>query len=166
MVSATRGGRRQVGAAPEQSGWLRDFATVMSLTYALLKRGPLAEFKGRFEAWDQEYMPGAPPMSPVLDSFFMSWQACDVDLGEGETFASIAADLAPLLGLQKLQSRMRTLAGSHRGVFVVRGEREGLVELEEIDVCLKVRDILRRRRLWISERAATRGVSPGHLVAG
>ena len=121
-----------------QSAWMRSYGTLASVGFALVERHALRATRLRFRELEAAYMPGGPPMSPVTDSYFMTWQTCDFRVGGSETLATIAVELAPQLGLRHLQDEFRTLGRSYNGLYEVQSrssECTTVVDLVTGDTC-------------------------------
>lgn len=106
----------------ELSGYLLGrFGALALIAQTLLNSRQLDKFAAKVEFWNETYMPGGPPMSPVTDSLFMTWMICDLTVGpDKESLATIVADLVPVLGLPRpLQNDARAYAQSGLGVYRV-----------------------------------------------
>ncbi len=117
---------------PGQAAWSRIYTALAKLTHVCLSRRALHSTNDFFDELEIQYMPGGPPMSPVTDSFFMTWQVCDLDLGKGETLATIATELAALLGLRNMQADFRAFARSYCGLYEVQSEAKGVIRVVDL----------------------------------
>jgi hypothetical protein len=91
---------------------------------------------------EDEFMPGRPPMSPIMASLFDSWAAVDLTIGrDKETACSCVLDLASLLRLRAdLKPVVRAVGESRLGIYErleTKGENLWLRELltEEVHLC-------------------------------
>jgi hypothetical protein len=127
------------------------------LTNALLGTRALRKAAEQLTAAEEEYAPGGPPMSPILDSVFMSWSLADLPIGPArETLCSIVAEIGPVLGIHPpLMAAAQTLASSRFSVYRVRELSAHPVELT--DVCTAQRmeaevpvDMRQRGPYWLT----------------
>lgn len=142
---------------PNHAAWLRALPVLSGIASLLLETHALRKLADRVRDADEEYMPGGPPMSPVLDSVFMTWWMAD--LGSGpvrESLCSVIAECGPALGLPaELIRCARVLDESRWGVYRVKDLGADRVELEELmgetRVVAHVPDDLRSRGpLWLT----------------
>ncbi|HEX7478375.1 MAG TPA: MbcA/ParS/Xre antitoxin family protein [Polyangiales bacterium] len=142
---------------PNHAHWMRVFKVLASLGHALLGTSALRKLSERVEAADQEYMPGGPPSSPILDSVFISWWMADVGVGpRRESMCSILADLALVMDLPAVLAQgAKALAQSHMGVYRVTELGPDRVQLDELltgrSVCSRLpRDLRGRAKFWLT----------------
>jgi len=83
------------GSLPDQvRPFFAHYTTLVRTAVMLLQLPQLNTLMRRFEAIEEEFMPGGPPMSPVYDSYHTVHVVCDDALGAAaETPASIIARL-------------------------------------------------------------------------
>lgn len=145
------------GMPPNHARWMAIFellgkgVTALTGLHALRKLGP------RIDQAEEEYMPGGPPMSPVLDSVFMMWWMADLPAGPGrETLLGIFAEIAPMLSSPPwLAACARALASSRLGVYRVEELGQQRVRLTELGTGVSVQaavpdDLKARRSLWLT----------------
>lgn len=116
---------------PNHVAWMQAFKLLGSLGRFLLGSHTLRKLSRVVDDAEAYYMPGGPPMSPILDSVFMSWMMIGARTGpRRESLCDIIADIAPVLGLPKeLQQATRTLGACRLGVYRME-------ELERERVCM------------------------------
>lgn len=143
-LDAVRRGRQRIEEAvdaipPELStaeqGWMRHFLALSELGVSLLGLWTLRKLADRIDRFEETYMPGGPPMSPVLDSFFAHWWLADAPVGATrEPLAATVADVAHAYRAPRvLVEAARTMAQSFRGFYVVKGRTsDGLIQLEDL----------------------------------
>jgi hypothetical protein len=143
--------------APNHAHWMQVFRVLASLGNALLGTSSLRKLGERVEAADQEYMPGGPPSSPILDSVFVSWYLADLGAGpRRESICSILADIAPVVGLPPIVvEAARTFARSRFGVYRMTELGPDRVQLDELStghsVCSRLpRDLRGRAEFWLT----------------
>ena len=85
-------------------------------------------------AAEDEYMPDAPPMSPLTRSYFTTWAFFDFRFGSGlETIGTCLLDVSDRLGLDPgLVEAARQFQESRMGVYEHGGTRGGKVRLREL----------------------------------
>ena len=78
-------------------------------------------------AAEDEYMPDAPPMSPLTRSYFTAWAFFDFRFGSGlETIGTCLLDVSERLGLDPgLVEATRQFQESRMGVYEHGGTRGG-----------------------------------------
>jgi hypothetical protein len=142
---------------PQHLAWMQRFSILASLAEALLAMRPLEKLAERIDDAHETYMPGGPPMSPVLDSLFVSWSNLDLTAGPArESIFSMIADLAGPLSLPRpLGDAARTLAASSLGIYCVRDlgpERVELCDLARGDrvTAATPRQMSRAGDLWLT----------------
>ena len=101
---------------------------------------PLAEL---ISAVEDEYHPGAPPLSPLTRSYFTCWALCDAAVGPArETVSTCILDAASLLRLPEAATPVvRMMAASRMGFYVVQALQRDGVALRELitgSTCLAV----------------------------
>ncbi len=102
--------------------WMKSYQYLVRVGSALAGTRTLADFAEDVLAVDEEYSPHGPPDSPISDSFFVGWWLIDLPIGDGESVATIAADVCERFGAPREElERMRVLAGTH--LRVLRRER-------------------------------------------
>lgn len=142
---------------PDQGTWMKAFQTLAALSNFLLGADALRPLAKRVNEAEDHYMPGGPPMSPVLDSFFMSWWLLDLGTGpQRETLCSIIASAGSVLGMPPgLTEMMRVLGNSRLGVYRVTETGPNRVSLQDlsnehtIEALLPV-DLKSRGSLWLT----------------
>lgn len=83
---------------------------------------------------EEEYLPSAPPMSPLTTSYFTCWAFYDARFGpDDETLGECQIAVSDLiaLGPQKLDA-LRVMSRSRMGVYEHIGMDNGLVRLREL----------------------------------
>ena len=120
---------------PNHAAWMRSFAVMTAFAGGLLETHALRKLADRVAAADEEYMPGGPPQSPVLDSVFASWWMADLPVGPTrESMCSIIADLGPVMGWPAELSRCsRHFAQSRLGVYRASKIGTDRVQLDELE---------------------------------
>jgi hypothetical protein len=85
-------------------------------------------------AAEDEYMPDAPPMSPLTRSYFTTWAFLDFRFGDGlETIGTCLLDVSDRLGLNPgLVEAIRLFQESRMGIYEHGGTRGGWVGLWEL----------------------------------
>ena len=83
---------------------------------------------------EEEYMPDAPPLSPLTRSYFTTWAFFDVRFGrDEETIGTCLLDLADLLGMDPFMAEtIRQFQNSRMGVYEHCGTEEGRCRLREL----------------------------------
>src|SRR3954469_12585358 len=91
---------------------------------------PYCEIVGPAE---EEYMPDAPPLSPLTRSYFTTWAFFDVRFGpDGETIGTCLLDVADLLGMDPLMAEtIRRFQASRMGIYEQGGAEGGRFRLRE-----------------------------------
>jgi len=119
---------------PNQQTWMSLFQAFAGFASGLLGLKALRKLATRIEAAEEEYMPGGPPMSPVLDSAFVAWWLLDLPIGpRRETVASIVCDIAPVLGAPREMCEWIDVLGQSRlGVYRVEQIGTDRVRLDEV----------------------------------
>jgi hypothetical protein len=85
-------------------------------------------------AAEDEYMPDAPPMSPLTRSYFTTWAFFDVRFGpDGETIGTCLLDVADLLGIDRFMAEtIRRFQDSRMGIYEQAGAEGGRCQLREL----------------------------------
>ena len=85
-------------------------------------------------AAEDEYMPDAPPMSPLTRSYFTTWAFFDFRFGDGmETIGTCLLDVSDRLGLNPgLVEGIRLFQESRMGIYEHVGTQGGRVRLREL----------------------------------
>lgn len=85
-------------------------------------------------AAEDEYMPDAPPMSPLTRSYFTTWAFFDFRFGDGmETIGTCLLDVSDRLGLNAgLVEGIRLFQESWMGIYEHVGTQGGRVRLREL----------------------------------
>jgi len=83
---------------------------------------------------EEEYMPDAPPVSPLTRSYFTTWAFFDVRFGpERETIGSCLLDVADLLGMDSFMAEtIRRFQSSRMGIYEHCGTEGGRCRLREL----------------------------------
>jgi len=143
--------------SPHHVTLMTAFAILSRLGQALLHSRTLHKLAERIENADDEFMPGGPPSSPILDSAFMSWAFMDLGAGpRRESLFGILADIGPALELpQALCDTARLLAQSRLGIYRVKEVGPHRVQL--VDLCSGAQgqsklpqDLASRDPLWLA----------------
>ena len=81
-----------------------------------------------------EYMPSAPPMSPLTTSYFTTWAFFDLRFGpDGETLGTCLLDVADLMGMDSFMAEtIRCFQGSRMGIYEHGGIEDGRRRLKEL----------------------------------
>jgi len=144
------------GLPPNHETWMEIFTSVSNLGYQVLSSKALRKLARRVEAAEEAYMPGGPPMSPVVDSVFVSWSLFDAPIGpRKETVVSILAEVGPAFGLRAEVIRFLELLGRSRmGVYRVADLGEHRVRLEDVATGQSVQarvpdDLEQRDAFWL-----------------
>src|SRR6516164_5360892 len=76
---------------------------------------------------EEEYMPDAPPLSPLTRSYFTTWAFFDVRFGpEGETIGTCLLDVADLLGMDSFMvETIRRFQESRMSIYEQCGSEGG-----------------------------------------
>lgn len=142
---------------PNHAAWMRAFHVLGNVAQFALGASALRKLADRVGAADDEYMPGGPPQSPLLDSFFMSWWMADLTIGPvRESMCSVLADVGPALGMPAEICRYARLLGQSRmGVYRVIDLGDDRVELVELVTESRVTarlppDLHGRGELWLT----------------
>ena len=137
--------------------WLLTFGLLAQFAHAVSELHAFRKLRQRVAEADEEYMPGEPPLSPVLDSFFMSWWMSDLPCGPGrETLLGVVAELAPALSAPAwVRDCARMLAESRLGVYRVEAIGAHRVRLTELvtDAVVEAAlpdDLTSRALLWLT----------------
>lgn len=122
------------GIPVQHRAWIATFRRLALFSNALLDADALRKTAQQLRAAEEDYAPGGPPMSPILDSVFMSWSLADLPIGpQRETLCSIVSEIGPALGIDlPLIAAARALASSRMGVYRVREIGAHRVELTDI----------------------------------
>jgi len=82
----------------------------------------------------KEYMPSAPPMSPLTKSYFTTWAFFDLHSGpDQETIGTCLLDVADLLGMDPFMAEtIRCFQGSRMGIYEQIGMEGGRCRLREL----------------------------------
>ena len=93
--------------------------------------GPYCEIVGLAE---EEYMPDAPPLSPLTRSYFTTWAFFDVRFGpDQETIGTCLLDVADLLGMDPFMAEtIRRFQDSRMGIYEQCGIEDGRCRLREL----------------------------------
>src|ERR1035438_9900565 len=83
---------------------------------------------------EEEYMPDAPPLSPLTRSYFTTWAFFDVRFGpDQETIGTCLLDLADLLGMDPFMAEtIRQFQNSRTGIYEHCGIEDGRWRLREL----------------------------------
>lgn len=142
---------------PDQGTWMKAFKTLGALSHLLLGAEALQPLANRIDEAEQYYMPEGPPMSPVLDSLFVSWWMLDLGTGsERETLCSIIASAGSVLRMPPGLIKMtEVLGGSRLGVYRVTETGRNRVSLEDLSnqhtvEALLPEDLKSRGSLWLT----------------
>ena len=82
---------------------------------------------------EDEYMPDAPPVSPLTRSYFCTWAFFDVRFGpDRETIGTCMLDLVSLLGIADFAEAIRNYQESRMGIYEHLGRRKSLIRLREL----------------------------------
>jgi hypothetical protein len=142
---------------PNHAAWMHVFKVLGSLAHLALSTSALRKLADRVAAADDEYMPGGPPQSPILDSFFTSWWMADLTVGPvRESMCSVLADVGPALGMPAEVCRYARLLGQSRmGVYRMTDLGDDRVELVELVTDSRVTarlpsDLHGRGELWLT----------------
>ena len=99
---------------PDQATWMKAFKTLGALSHILLGTEALQPLAKRMDEAEGYYMLGGPPMSPVLDSLFVSWWMLDLGTGpKRETLCSIIASAGPVLRMPSRSEEHTSELQSH-----------------------------------------------------
>jgi hypothetical protein len=98
---------------------------------ALDEMAPLVDLISKAE---DLYMPSAPPMSPLTNSYFTSWAFFDACVGAmDETLGTCIIELGNACGMpQELLRLIQLMQRSRMGLYVHEGSQGGLATLREI----------------------------------
>ncbi len=110
--------------------------------------GQLPALYAAVHAADTELGSGGPPISPVHDSLFVTWNALDLRIGRtNETMASITrALLRNLKMLPQYLEQLKALEAESLGVFTVQDIRPARVGESSRFL---LRDVVTERELWV-----------------
>jgi hypothetical protein len=142
---------------PDQATWMKAFKTLGALSHFLLGAEALQPLAKRIDEAEQYYMPGGLPMSPVLDSLFVSWWMLDLGTGpKRETLCSIIASAGSVLRVPPGLIKMTEVLGDSRlGVYRVTETGPNRVSLQDpsnqhtVDALLP-EDLKSRGSLWLT----------------
>ena len=83
---------------------------------------------------EEEYMPDAPPLSPLTRSYFTTWAFFDVRFGpDGETIGSCLLDVADLLEMDRFMAETtRRFQNTRMGIYEQCGNEGGRFRLREL----------------------------------
>jgi hypothetical protein len=114
--------------------WMLALRELARCAFVLLNSKHLGRLARRIEQSEEEYMPGGPPSSPLLDSFHIMWCLTGCSIGrERETLGSIALDVAAAFKIpEPVRARWREIAGAYPGVYEiveVTGDAVTVVEI-------------------------------------
>jgi hypothetical protein len=114
------------------------YASTVNLLSTLLESlvevpsmAPVLEF---WVTTQELYAPGYPPMSPITQSFYVTWTLFDVPFGSGqETVGDLVAGVADLLQLGAVrESALTQLRGSRLGIFQIGSSAKNRARLREL----------------------------------
>lgn len=119
---------------PNMRRWMDPFGALSGITSMLLGSPSLRKVRHKIDAAQEEYMPGGPPMSPLLDSTYVSWYMADLHIGpRKETLCSILCDLAPLLRLpDEIVEVARRFERTHLDIYRAENLPNGRVKLTRL----------------------------------
>jgi hypothetical protein len=159
------------GLSPNHAAWMQAFEALAGIAHALLGTATLRKHALRVEAADEEYMPGGPPSSPILDSVFVTWWMADLGIGpQRESLVSVLAQVGPLLGFpSRLCECASALAQSRMGAYRVTELGTHRVRLEDLATGHVVEaqlpaDLKSRARLWLTRVLSPLGSDQGDSV--
>lgn len=142
---------------PDQAAWMAAFKTLGGLSSILLGAEALQPLAKRMDEAEEYYMPGGPPMSPVLDSLFVSWWMLDLGTGpKRETLCSIIASAGSVLRVPPGLIKMTEVLGDSRlGVYRVTETGPNRVSLQDLSnqhtvEALLPEDLKSRGSLWLT----------------
>ena len=94
----------------------------------------LSRFFNIIEAAHDTYVPSAPPMSPLTNSYFTCWLLFDITVGlDKETLSTIIIDLANQLGIHKnMIAVMQAMQDSRMGIYEFMGRQDDKILLKEL----------------------------------
>src|SRR5436309_3505297 len=83
---------------------------------------------------EEEYMPDAPPLSPLTRSYFTTWAFFDVRFGpDRETIGTCLLDVADLLEMEPFMAEtIRRFQDSRMGIYEHGGTEGGRCQLREL----------------------------------
>lgn len=110
------------------------YFAVVHAAGALLETPPFATLSRQMAALEEEYMPGAPPMSPVYHSMHMQHVLGELPVGVGdETPLSVVVKLTSgAAGLSRFHALARALADSFRDVYLVKSAKQLRAEISPL----------------------------------
>lgn len=119
----------------------------------LLMLPELKKLAMRMEELHEMYMPSFPPMSPITQSFFFYYSACDVSTGgaKKETLATVAIDASRFLGVnQGLIDLYGKFQNSRMGIY----RHEGFVGKH-----IRLYDLLSNQEFIVHSTSGYQGMS-------
>jgi hypothetical protein len=121
------------GLDPLFQVYISSMAFFASCMYPLAETPELKEFKKISIKNEDLYMPSAPPMSPILDSYFSFWESFDMRFGvDSETLGTIFLELVDLLKISEDEiDILKNLSASRMGVYEVISIKGGKYLLRE-----------------------------------
>jgi len=142
---------------PHHAAWMKAFTILGTFSHFLLGTEPLQPLAKRIDEAEQHYMPGGPPMSPVLDSLFVSWWMLDLGTGpKRESLCSIVSSAGSVLRIPPgLIEMAEALADSRLGVYRVTETGPNRVCLQDLSneqtvEALLPEDLKSRGSLWLT----------------
>ena len=92
------------------------------------------EYARVVEQAEDEYLPSAPPMSPITQSFFWSWALFDLRFGaDQETLGSCLLELMRLMDApEEMLFALEEYGNSRMGIYECRGTRADKILLREL----------------------------------
>jgi hypothetical protein len=119
---------------PLHHAYVSTYSLVSLCMYGLVNLKEMASFKKISMAQEDLYMPSAPPMSPLTDSYYQSWECFDLTFGTyKETLATIFLDLADVLKISQSEiDLIKILSASRMGVYKVCKIKDKKIFLKEL----------------------------------
>ena len=119
---------------PNMRRWMDPFGALSAIASMLLGTASLRKVQHKIDAAHEDYQPGGPPMSPVLDSTYVSWYMADLQIGpRKETLCSILCDVANVLRLPKeLVDVARRFERTHLDIYRAENLPNGRVKLTRL----------------------------------
>jgi len=124
LRSAKRPGHADVPPAFAVAAFVHNY--LVGQAELILELPAMKQFRKRIERADEEYMPSAPPMSPIMSSYFWSWALYDLGIGaERETIGQCILAVNRTFGMSPdFVAVAEHLVTSRLGMFV-RGKQLG-----------------------------------------
>lgn len=106
---------------PFYLAYISTYSLVSHCMYDLANLKEMSSFKKISMAQEDLYMPSGPPMSPLTDSYYQSWECFDLTFGpDKETLATIFLDLVDILKISQDEiDLINALSVSRMGVYQV-----------------------------------------------